>query len=94
MKPVCVPCQRFFRPKKNGAPFMEMRPIQSHAEPGTAESDQWTDYKLWLGDLWECNGYGAQIIQGTGNYAIAEHYMVEFPIIKQKYPPVVNVNDC
>ena len=26
MKPICVPCQRFYRPKKNGFMFIEAMP--------------------------------------------------------------------
>jgi hypothetical protein len=31
MKPICVPCQRFYSPLKNGFEFIESRPISTHA---------------------------------------------------------------
>ncbi len=51
MKPICVPCQRFFRPKKNEFYFLEGMPIEQGAIPGTTEQEQWKPYKLWTGDL-------------------------------------------
>ena len=63
MKPICVPCQRFYRPKQNDYSFVEGMPTHG-AKPGTEEPDKWRPYKLWLGDLWECKGCGS--LEGLG----------------------------
>jgi hypothetical protein len=78
MKPVCVPCQRFYRPKKNGTNFIENMPAMTGALPGTQEPEKWVPYKLWTGDLWECEGCGTQIIVGVPSVPISEHYMGNF----------------
>jgi hypothetical protein len=93
MKPICVQCQRFFRPKKNGFPFIEGMPIGSVA-PGTCRPDKWKPYKLWMGDLWECHGCGANIVVGVGLNSIAEHYQEEFPRLVERLAPTLQVNDC
>lgn len=84
-KPVCVKCGLFFRVKKNGAPFIESMPSFGEA---------WVPYKLWMGDLWECRGCGAQIIVGMGINPIAEHYQPDFKAQVEKYTPIVKVDDC
>lgn len=78
MKPVCVPCQRFFRIKKSGFYFIEGMPKERQALPGTAEPEKWQPYKLWSGDKWECEGCGATIVSGTGREPINEHYRPGF----------------
>lgn len=95
MKPVCVPCQRFFRPKKNGFYFIEGMPTANDALPGVHEPEKWTPYKLWVSDLMECPGCGAQILSGFGQAPIAEHYQEDFA----KRAAALNahqlqVNDC
>ena len=93
MKPACVPCQRFFRPEKNGYVFMEGMP-ENGAEPGTAEPDNWHPYKLWRGDLWKCHGCGALIIVGVAAWPMSEHYHSDFKEIVDAFPPEVQINDC
>lgn len=61
LKPICIKCHLFFRPKKNGFYFTEGKPLPS-ARPGLRDAAMWLKYKLWSGDLWECRGCGAQII--------------------------------
>jgi hypothetical protein len=94
MKPICVPCQRFYRPKKNGFKFIEGMPTENHAEPGTAEPQKWKPYKLWCGDLWECKGCGAEIVVGTGAHPIAEHYENRFADNVAAHGARLQVNDC
>lgn len=94
MKPICTPCQRFFRPLKNGKPFIEGYPTHNEAEPGTVEPDSWRPYKLWMGDEWVCHGCGATIIVGCGSQPIAEHYQKDFTEIVEKFQPKLQVNDC
>jgi hypothetical protein len=94
MKPICVKCHRFFRPKKNGFYFTEGMP-ESGAQAGTAEPKKWKPYKLWVGDLWECHGCGATIISGTGQTAIAEHYQHDFAdMVERSDGKQFQVNDC
>jgi hypothetical protein len=78
VKPVCVPCQRFFRPKTNGFYFTEAMPIGNDAEPGTVAPEKWTPYKTWVGDLWECQDCGAQVVVGVPSSPINEHYKPDF----------------
>lgn len=95
MKPICVPCQRFFRAKKNGFYFIEGMPRVNGAQPGTSEPEKWQPYKLWVGDRWECEGCGAVILSGVGQAPIAEHYQDGF---SEKVTALgadqLQVNDC
>lgn len=95
MKPICVPCLRFYKPKDVGIAFTEGFPQgESSAKPGTAEPEKWKPYKLWMGDLWQCPGCGAQIIHGTGERPIAEHYETDFKANMERHKPTLQVNDC
>lgn len=98
MKPVCVPCQRFFRMKKTGYYFTEMMPTADaprRPEPGTAHPEHWTPYKVWAGDLWECEGCGAKIISGTGQDPVVEHYYPDFDLVSERLNArELTVNDC
>lgn len=77
MKPVCVPCERFMRPKKNGYHFLEGMPvIENHGTGKGAEG--WAPYKLWMGDLWECPTCKTQIVSGVARQPISEHYLADF----------------
>lgn len=98
MKPVCVPCQRFYKPKRNGERFMENMPTETGARPGTEDASKWVPYKLWVGDLWECEGCKAQIIVGVPSLPISEHYHKDFrdhvSEAELKLGQLVKVNDC
>jgi hypothetical protein len=97
MKPVCVPCRRFFRMKQSGFNFVEMmpKPGEHRAKPGNEEPNRWQPYKLWAGDLWECEGCGASILSGFGREPISEHYKPDFveQVIALGGDQLV-VNDC
>ena len=93
MKPICVPCQRFFRPKENGFAFIEGMPTDG-AKPGTAEPEKWKPYKLWSGDKWECHGCGAEIVVGVGVSPLAEHYEPNFVERVLSFGANLQVNDC
>jgi hypothetical protein len=90
-KPVCVPCQRYYRPKKNGFPYIEGMPRFNGATPCVA--DEWTPYKLWVGDKWRCPGCGNEIVIGA-LVPLREHYQMDFEAWVQRYAPTVTVNDC
>lgn len=94
MKPVCVPCQRFFRPTKNGLPFIEGMPDGNHPTPGLAEPDRWRPYKLWMGDEWACPDCGATIIVGVAHAPISEHYLPDFGSLVTQFGATLQVNDC
>ena len=94
MKPICVKCQRFYRCKKTGYYFVEgmPKPGETRVLPGIQEPDRWEPYKLWAGDLWECQGCGHQLVSGTGQSPIAEHYQPQFT--KLAAFSELQVNDC
>lgn len=95
MKPVCVPCQRFFRCVKTGFYFIEAMPKENKALPGTAEPEQWTPYKVWVGDKWQCEGCGAEILSGFGQGPITEHWHEDFQYwVDQTQADQLQVNDC
>lgn len=97
MKPVCVPCQRFFRMKKSGFYFIEGMPADGARRPaaGTAEPENWKPYKVWVADKWQCEGCGAEILSGFGNGPLAEHYQPEFKaMIERTHADQLQVNDC
>lgn len=98
MKPICVKCQRFYRPAKNGFYFIEGMPkggdVQ-HPMPGTAQAEEWTPYKVWAGDKWECKGCGHELVVGVIGGPIAEHYQPEFKdVVERLDASQLQVNDC
>ncbi len=95
MKPICVPCRRFFRPKKNGFHFTEGFPSPHDAEPGNQEPENWKPYKIWVGDLWECRGCGTQIVSGFGSGPIRTKHDPGFADERQRLnAQQFQVNDC
>jgi hypothetical protein len=95
MKPVCVPCRRFFRMKKMGFYFIEGMPIGNRVPPGNAAPEMWKPYKLWTGDKWVCEGCGAEILSGFGREPISEHYKPDFAEIAESLGAnQLQVNDC
>jgi len=94
MKPICVPCQRFFRAERTGDYFIEGMPKENGAQPGTAEPEKWQPYKLWAGDRWRCEGCGTVVIVGTGLHPVAEHYQPDFTKRAESLGATLQVNDC
>lgn len=95
MKPVCVPCRCFYRPKETGFSFIEGMPLNSERDiRGNRSPGSWTPYKLWSGDLWECPDCGAEIIVGVASAAISEHYLPDFHDQVSAYSATLQVNDC
>ena len=94
MKPICVPCQRFFRCVKNDFPFIEGMPVGDNFSSGAAYPDHWTPYKLWYGDKWKCEGCGSEIVVGVAQQPLAEHYQPSFERIVASLNPSLQVNDC
>jgi hypothetical protein len=74
--------------------FIEGMPAKNSTPPGKAAPDQWSPYKLWSGDLYECEGCGSQTIVGVGHHRIAEHYEPDFKEKVQSCGAEFQVNDC
>lgn len=72
-KPVCVGCERFYRPKVNGYTWIEGMPESADTPPGLAQPAGWRPYKLWSSDLWECPDCKHQIIVGHCQQPIEKH---------------------
>lgn len=94
MKPICVPCQRFFRPTKNGKSFIEGMPTENGASSGLAAPEKWRPYKLWIGDEWGCPDCGATIVVGVGFNPISEHYLPEFAAEVLRTGADLFIKDC
>jgi hypothetical protein len=91
-----VKCQRFFRPFRNGTPVLEQMPKENRAPPGTEHPEQWAPYKLWVADLWRCEGCGAEIVVGFGPGPWGEHFQPSFDaaLERARARGLVTVNDC
>jgi len=95
MKPICVPCQRFFKIKKTGFYFIEGMPRDNDTLPGTKEPENWKPYKVWVGDLWECQDCGSKVVVGCGGGPLAEHYETDFlEQVRCLNADQLQVNDC
>lgn len=95
MKPICVPCRRFYRPHKNGRTFVEAKPISNRSPSGLEAPELWIPYKLWMGDLWRCEGCGSEIIVGVGHVPISQDYHTDFEDqIKAWRGDEITINDC
>ena len=90
VKPVCVTCRLFYRPKKNGTVFEEGMP----GDNGRLVENGWSSYKLWNGDLWECRQCGSQIIVGCGSRPMREQHHDDYDRVKEMHPPHIFVPDC
>lgn len=99
-KPVCVACQCFYRPKKNGFYFTEMMPNGTHQGPaeerrGKHMPEAWQPYKVWTSDMYECPECHHQILVGFGNQPSVEHYQDEFETLQMSLGATqLLVNDC
>lgn len=95
-KPVCFPCQRFFRMKKMGFYFIEGMPVGGvFPTPGKDHPEDWKPYKVWVGDKWECEGCGAAILTGFGANPIALQHEEDFKaIVESLGADKYQVNDC
>jgi hypothetical protein len=94
LKPICVKCQRFYRPKTNGIYFIEGMPKGKEAPPGNKYPELWQPYKIWLGDLWECQGCGHELISGVGTNPISERYHEYWEEARETIKIHMQVNDC
>lgn len=91
-KPICVACRRFFRPKKNGFRLIEGKPKGgSRAPPGLTAPELWAPYKVWIGDLWSCQGCGTEIVVGFGESPVSQDYK---PGFHEACECLIQINDC
>ncbi len=86
---VCMKCQKFFHPKKQGVVVEEGMPRRD-----SNGNDVWVPYKLWMADLHECRSCGTQIVTGFGHSHFAEHYQKDYAEQKARQLPLVFVEDC
>ena len=94
-KPACVKCQRFYRPAKNGTAWIEGMPIGGRPKSGVEEPASWKPYKLWLGDLWRCDGCGSgEIIVGNAPTPISIQHEHDFLAQIGSWKPTTQINDC
>jgi hypothetical protein len=93
LKPICVKCQRFYRPHRNGRRFVEGMPIGNDAPSGTVAPERWKPYKVWIGDEWTCCGCGHLIIVGVAREPVSEHYRGDFAAALAS-ATYLQVNDC
>ena len=91
-KMVCVACQTFYHPVKNGIVINEQMPVATAAEPGNIDPTAWTPYRVWMADLFECRHCGHRIIAGFAKEPAAVQHEPEFPEA-MKYV-AYTVNDC
>lgn len=95
MKPICIPCQRFFRCVHTGFYFTEGMPKVSGAAPGTLAPENWQPYKLWSGDKFKCEGCGAEIVSGFGRDPIRVQHQPDFAEMAEALgADNYQVNDC
>jgi hypothetical protein len=95
LKPVCVPCKRFFQMQKSGFYFIEGIRGPGISPPGTADPISWVPYKIWVADKWKCQGCGAEILSGFGHRPVSEDYKEDFQDkIEQLGASQLQVNDC
>jgi hypothetical protein len=94
-KPVCVPCERFMRPKRNGFSWIEGMPVVE--DPGIGKSARpgaWKPYKLWISDLWHCPSCNAEVIVDHALSPIDEHYRPSFEASVAARDATLLVKDC
>lgn len=101
VKPICVPCGLFFRPKRNGQMVEEGKPYLNEDQPVRYEDvDQdgnpvpWTGYKLWMGDRWECRNCMAQIVVGIVGPPLREHFEKDYEEQRARQHDLIFVHDC
>ena len=86
LKPVCVNCNLFFKPEKNGIHFEEGYQI--------GDTGKWGSYKLWVGDKWKCRGCGAEIIVGTPLDPVMLNHEPSYTERRAQFAPELRVDDC
>jgi hypothetical protein len=90
MKPICMNCKLFYRPKRNGVYFTESMPTgKGFPRPG------WRPYKVWVGDLWECKGCHSEIIVGVGEGPVSVQHQPNFHELRLlTEADKINIDDC
>jgi len=95
MKPICIHCERFMRPKKNGVYFVEGMPTLPRSEGGVGKgATGWKPYKVWCGDLWICPSCEYQTIVGVGSAPVAEQHAPGFDSWLAAATLIPMIKDC
>lgn len=84
---VCMKCNVFLHPKKNGV-------LVEEGMPTGTDRETWVPYKLWMADSWECRSCGTEIVSGFAPEAFLHHFMPDYKPFKEKRQPYVFVKDC
>lgn len=59
------------------------------------EVTDWKSYKLWMGDLWECQGCGAELVlTGAAQVPVGEHFQKDYQQLLETFRPKFLVKDC
>lgn len=82
---VCLPCGKFFRPKKNGVWIEEGMPISK---------TEWGPYKIWQADLVECPSCRTEVVTGFGMKAAVEHFQPDYSKFREMAKPIARIDDC
>ena len=70
MSPVCVPCEKFMKPHKNGRCVL----VMADGAP----------YQIWMADEWTCERCGAVVITGFARKPLSESFMGDFRVVRAK----------
>lgn len=71
---VCLKCEKFFHPYKNGVIVEEGMPITNR----TTGEEKWVSYKLWRADEVVCRSCDTHIVAGFAHHPFMEHYMEHY----------------
>jgi hypothetical protein len=80
IRPVCVACEVFYRPLKNGIFLLEQIKTTSGRRP----------YKIWSADHWKCPGCGHEIVVGSGSKPVREDHAADFDEWREQTTVTVN----
>lgn len=82
----CVNCRKYFHIKKNGVFVEEGMPVNR-------DGTEWAPYKLWNGDLYECEGCGT-LLHIPAREPLAEHYQADYAEQVNRHQPIARIDDC
>lgn len=63
-------------------------------DPDYHDDKHWQDYKLWRGDLWECESCGHEVVVGVAAEPIRIQHEPDFQEVKERLGVTLRINDC